>query len=212
MLSERSALTFSLKVLAILLVLSASVLVAAYCLVFVDPSHREGAATLVGAAATIFAGWLAWESLTFQAQRADRAKSLQAAVRKEDAVIALTQPIHAATALMAVIDRELSRVGDTVGASLRVKKSARHLDHVIDRDLLLWLMDELGADDRINLLIIIGTLRTVLAVSEFGTDTHLSADDFRTMKEALSRLETYLTAFDAELKNAFVRDIAGRNA
>jgi hypothetical protein len=113
---------------------------------------------------------------------------------------------------MAVIDRELSRVGDTVGASLRVKKSARHLDHVIDRDLLLWLMDELGADDRINLLIIIGTLRTVLAVSEFGTDTHLSADDFRTMKEALSRLETYLTAFDAELKNAFVRDIAGRNA
>lgn len=66
-----------------------AVLAGAYCLTVFDTSHREVVATLVGASATIFAGWLPWESLTFQAQRANRTKSLQAAIRKEDAVIAL---------------------------------------------------------------------------------------------------------------------------
>ena len=77
MLRERNAFTFSPEAFAILLVLIALVLVGAYCLMVFDSSHGEGIATLVGAAATIFAGWLAWESLTFQAHRADHGETIE---------------------------------------------------------------------------------------------------------------------------------------
>jgi len=55
-----------------------------YGLAYVEASHREGLATLIGAAATIFAGGLAWESLSFQARRAERKKEDRAILREED--------------------------------------------------------------------------------------------------------------------------------
>ncbi len=212
MLSDRTALTFIFKALVLLLVLFAAGFIATWCLKFVDPSHREIVATLAGAGATMFAGWLAWESVTIQAKRVQTDKLERAIVRKRDAVVAVTQPIHAAAAWLSLLNKEIPQPGDREGKSLRAKRSARQLDQVLDRDLLLALINELGAEDRINLLMIIGTMRTALAMAEPQSfDPKLSNDDLESIRDVVSKLESHLTRFDRNLHQVFVRDSELKN-
>ena len=78
---------------------------------------------------------------------------------------------------------------------------------ILDRELFVALMGELGADDRINLLMIIDTIRTALAMSEIHSDDYvLSIDELNSIKGALTKLEPHLGRFDASLHDVFVRD------
>jgi len=206
MLADKVGRLFLVKMTVVLAVLFIVVAAGSYVLTFIDPSQRDGVATMVGAAATIFAGWLAWQSVTLQVRRSEIAKTRQASVRKLDAVVAVTQSIHAASALIAVLDVEISRAGDRDGKSLRVKRSAKYLEQVIDREVLLGLLNELSADDRVNLLMILATMRTAIAMAAIQSEDVLSVDDFGAMRTALARLQTYLAGFDASLHEAFLRD------
>lgn len=198
---------FSFKALCVIIVLSVLVASGHYGLTFVhDPSQTEVLATLAGAAATIFAGWLAWQSATMQVQQAQNDKVERAIVRKEDAVVAIVQPVHAAAAWLLFLQKELSQPGDPDGKSLRTKRSARHLDQVLDRHLLLALMGELGADDRINLLMIVATMRTALAMAEIHSDDVLSIDDLVRIRDVVAKLEPHLGRFDSDLHKAFLSD------
>ena len=76
-------------------------------------------------------------------------------------------------------------------------------------------MGELGADDRINLLMIIDTIRTALAMSEIHSDDYvLLIDELNSIKGALTKLEPHLGRFDASLHDVFVqfRNEAGLRA
>jgi len=199
-------LRFSLKVICIVAVLSALVVGAHYSIRFVDAPEREVLATLLGAAATIFAGWLAWESLTMQAQRTEPEKIDRAKIRKEDAVVAIAPAVHASANWLTLIDAELAKPGDREGKSVRVKKSGRFLNEVIDRNFLVALMDELSADDRINLLMIVSTMRSSLALAQIHFDDELSSDDIALVRKAIAGLRNHLSRFDTDLHSVFLRD------
>jgi hypothetical protein len=141
-----------------------------------------------------------------QVHRAQKDRVERAIVCKEDAVVVVVQPVHAAAAWLLFLDKELSQSGDRDGKSLRIKRSARHLDQVLDRDLLLALMGELGADDRINLLMIMATMRTALAMAEIHSDDVLSTDDLSRIREVVAKLEPRLHRFDSDLHKVFLRD------
>ena len=106
----------ALKTAIVGAVLTGLVMAGYYGLSLVAEGRREGLATLVGAAATIFAGWLAWQSVIFQARRTEADQIERAEARKEDLVVAVAQPVHAASTLAACIVKELSQTGDSVAS------------------------------------------------------------------------------------------------
>ena len=200
----RLGATVALKTVIVGAVLAGLVAAGYYGLNLVADGRREGLSTLAGAAATIFAGWLAWQSVIFQARRAEIEKIERAKARKANAVIALTQAVHATSTMAAIASAEIDRVGDSDGKSLRVKKIARMVDQVVDKDLITVLLDDLSADDRLNLLMIVGQMRTALAMAEIQSQDRLSVDNFKVIRTVLTELEGYLAAFDKELHAAFV--------
>jgi len=185
------------------------ILVAAghFGLPFIEEPRREILAILVGAAATIFAGWLAWESATAKERRDERDRVDRAAASKQAAIVALAQPVHAASIWLAKLIEDLRAPGDRDGKSLRAKRLARELDHVLDRDLLLVLAPDLGADDLLDMFIIYGTMRAPIAMSEMRSEEIvLSTDDLVRIGTALAQLQAHLKRFDANLGEVFTRD------
>lgn len=201
---------FWLKALIAALVLAAIIAAIYFGLRLVpDPSKRELLATLTGAAATVFAGWLAWASVMTQVARADAERLARAEARKLDAVVAITQPVHAAAAWLALLKRDLSQSGDRDGRSLRAKRGGRQLDQVLDRDLVLALLDDMSANDRADLLMIVGTMRAALAMTQINVaEEVLSVDDRRRIRDAISSLSDHLQRFDEELLQIFNRGTA----
>ena len=112
-----------LKFAAIIAALVAFVVLSNETIEYFAPRHPEALAALIGAAATIFAGWLAWESLIFkgnvdqeQARRdreqSEQEKTQRAKLRKEDIKLMLQQPIFAAAELAAGVMQEVSSDGE----------------------------------------------------------------------------------------------------
>jgi hypothetical protein len=192
-------------VVAVLIVVVAAIYIG---LTFVaDTTNRSVLAALVGGAATFFAGWLAWESVISQAQRADGERLERAAARKEDARIAIAQPIHAAAAWLSSLQKDLLQQGDRSGKSLRAKRHGRQLDESLDQDLVVALLTDLSADDRANLLMIVGTMRTALAMGHISSEKdELSHEDLGRIKQALIGLAAQLSRFDEELHSVYLRD------
>ncbi len=173
---------------------------------FFAPAHPDTLATLIGAAATIFAGYLAWESIFFKARLDDAEKVARARLRKEDLVVAITQSIHAAATLAARIVLELSQTGDRVGQSKRVKRQATMLSRVFNAESVIRLTDELAAEDRQVLLMIVNQLQSALAMAELGAEEPLSDDDLTIIRDVLTGLHRYIALFDEDLGAVYARD------
>ena len=73
------------------------------------------------------------------------------------------------------------------------------LKAVLNPETLIRLMDELGADDRRVLLMIIGQLQAVLAMAEVSAQDVLSDDELEVMRGVLAGLHRYLAIFDKGL-------------
>ena len=143
-----------------------------------------------------------------QAARADQDRLARAVARKLDTVVAAAPPVHAAAAWLASLKKDLSQTGDPHGKSLRAKRNGRQLDNVLDRDILLALLAELGADARANLLLIVSTMRTAIAMAQIhSVEDVLSTDDLARIESVLSTLESHLARFDQGLHNAFLSDV-----
>ena len=194
------------RFLAVIALLGAFLWAGNAAVAYFASAHPDTLATLIGAAATIFAGYLAWESIFYKSNLEQAEKETLAQLRKEDLVVAITPSIHAATSLAACVEVELSQTGDTVGQSLRVKRHATRLSRVFNAEILIRLMDALGANDRRVLLIIVGTLQSVLSMAELGTDQVLSDDDLKIMRGALTGLHRFVGIFDADLGEVYARD------
>jgi len=146
--------------------------------------------------------------VVLQAKRIDIERADRAAARKHDAIVAITQPIHAAAAWLILITGELRQTGDRDGKSLRVKRFGRQLEQVLDRDLILALLPDLAVDDRINLLMIFGTMRAALAMAEVhSTHDVLSSDEISGIGQVLGGLKDHLARFHRKLHDSFVRGI-----
>jgi len=68
------------------------------------------------------------------------------------------------------------------------------------------LMDELSADDRLNLLMIVESMRTALAMAEIHSKEPLTDNNLAVLREVLSRMNRYLAGFDRELHEVFSGD------
>ena len=79
-------------------------------------------------------------SVIVSTRRADHERIERAKIRKVDAMTAVIQSVHAAATLAKVLAQEIARQGDREGKSLRVKRSARHLDQALDTQLLILLL------------------------------------------------------------------------
>ena len=137
-----------LRAAGVIAILAAAVATGYFSLSLIaDHPDRELLAVLVSAAATVFAGWLAWEFIITQGERAADDQIERAAARKLDAVVAISSSIHSASAWLLRLNKDLAQQGDRDGKSLRAKRDGRQLDQVLDRVLVLALLNDLSADE-----------------------------------------------------------------
>ena len=120
--------------------------------------------------------------------------------------MAVAPSIQASSILGARLVTELKGSGDAEGRSLRVKRAARTVREVFNPEVLLRLMDELRAEDRQLLLIIVGYIQAVLARAELGSDVALSRHDLEAIAIILANLHRYIEFFDPELAKSYAED------
>jgi hypothetical protein len=195
-----------MRFLAVLATLGGFIAAGSWAVSYFAPAHPDSFAALVGAAATIFAGYLAWESIFFKDRLEQAEKVARAEARKEDLVVVIAQPVHTASTLAACIVRELGQSGDEHGQSQRVKRRALILREVFKPEILIPLADEASAEDRVTLLMVVGQLQAVLAMAELGAANDISDDDLERMRAVLAGLRRYIGLFDPELAAAYARD------
>jgi len=71
------------------------------------------------------------------------------------------------------------------------------------------MLEDLSADDRINLLMIVAALRSALAMAELqniGEEIVLTIQEYRQIKRALDQAVETLSRFDNELCQVYLRD------
>jgi hypothetical protein len=170
-------------------------------------SHQELAAGLLGAAGALFAAWLAYEAVQDQisaernAREADRREeNEQQRQRYTDAKriagISLMYPIRGVAALMIAIDRAM-QLDAADKARQNLEEALRHLEKMLNSFAVRESVQGLGPEDAPRYLEIIGSLSSLLSISQHGATS--GADRFVVQLSALRNLRRLLQAFDVHL-------------
>jgi small-conductance mechanosensitive channel len=184
---------------------------------------------VVAGVMTLVAAIIAWfavqrqiqaqeESAGRASERLQQERDKEQAEAKFAAVIVLTQTVHAAAAVMNVIEQVLdiaanprSYVSPGVvpfelhDAKAKLSKVMQQLKTTMDHFSIAQAWQGLGIQDRTNYLIVTSTLHTVTNIYDHPPPI----DDLQVIRnqhETLSKLALYLRAFDDELADVFLRD------
>lgn len=158
--------------------------------------------------ATIGAAVAAWFAVRAQISAPKEASKRAQAEAKFIGVVALTQPIHAATALLYAV--QVARAANTPAAQTQwdgvVTQACNQVKATLDHFALREISAELSPDDRVLFLIIILQLSSIVNIhsNQFGLVTR--DQRLENMETQLSGLEKFLPLFDNDLHNAFQRD------
>lgn len=181
-------------------------------------AHEGLAGGLIGAAGALFAAWLAFDAIQEQMAaekelrereqvKEDERRRLQQAEAKEVGVMCITPAVHAAAAALAEIRRALlvqgndtKHPGDLVGTAVKYVQSA------LDTFTVRESVRDLGLDDRLVYLAIVGTLATFVNTSTQPSPALTRTQRLQNQQHALMNIHTYLKAFDAELAGVYARD------
>jgi hypothetical protein len=173
-------------------------------------AHENLAGGLIGAAGALFAAWLAYS--VFQQQLAhekdDRAR-LQAEA-KLAAVMAMTQPVHAAGSTLDVIRKALAEEGlgllGRAGHFDNIKFGMGQLRLALDHYSLKEVAKDLSGEDRAIFLMIVSQLGTIVNIAAQVSPKGDPAFHLRQQQRALEGVHKYLSVFDADLASVFTRD------
>jgi hypothetical protein len=134
-------------------------------------------------------------------------RALHQAEAKETAVICITPAIHAAAAVLSMINLALLVSGnDTSHSDRLVATEVMHVQSSLDSFMVRESFRDLGLDDRLIFLAIIGTLNTFVSISSQPSPAMTRRGRLDTQQHALMNLHTYLRAFDDELAAVFAHD------
>ena len=169
-------------------------------------AHESLAAGLIGGAGALIAAWVAW--IVFQAQlSAERdQRRYRESVAKEAAVLAITPAIHAAAMTLLAIDDALKVTELASKADELVSLGATHIRSSLDSFAMRESVRELGLDDKLIYLTIVGTLKTFVSLSANPSPVLQRIQHLHNLRHALMNIHTYLRGFDAELADVYARD------
>ena len=187
--------------------------------------HEGLAGGLVGAAGALFAAWLAFDAIQqqlgeendrvreerqrqdqMQAEERERRARIQAEA-KEAAVVCIAPTIHAGAMALMSVERARQVAGEAaVGTDRLVALGVTHVQSELSSFTVRESLHDLGLDDRLLYLSIIGTLSVFVNISTNPSPALSRAQRLDGQRHALMNLHTYLRGFDAELSEAYARD------
>ena len=170
-------------------------------------AHEGLAGGLIGAAGALFAAWLAFDAIQEQLAAERERHVTQQAEAKECAVVCIAPSVHAAAEGLFAIDNAIHfRGDDTQQADDLVKLAVTHVHAQIERYEVRESLGDLGLDDRLLYLSIIGTLNVFVNISERPSPILGRLDHLQSQRHALMNLHKYLRAFDDDLARVYARD------
>jgi hypothetical protein len=189
-------------------------------------AHEGLAGGLVGAAGALFAAWLAFDAIQEQlGQERERAREerqrqdqMQAeeperrerthAEAKEAAVVCIAPTVHAAAGALMLVERALQVTGEAaVGTDRLVALAMTHIQSELSSFTVQESLRDLGLDDRLLYLSIIGTLSVLVNISTNPSPALDRTQWLEGQRHALMNLHIYLRAFSPdELARVYARD------
>lgn len=170
-------------------------------------AKQDLAAGLIGGAGALFAAWLAFDAVQEQISEERERRRRQQAEAKEVAAVCIAPPIHAAAAALAEIDRARKARGQAEAeADQRVDVATKYVQSALESFTVREIGRDLGLDDRLIYLAIIGTLTTFVNIRTQPSPALNRIQSLQNQRNALMNIHTYLRGFDTELAKVYARD------
>lgn len=166
------------------------------------------AGNVIVAGVALIAAVIAWRAVQAQIAAPDQAREKAQADAKSIAVVALSQPVHAASALLRAV--QIAGAANTDAAKAQwdgiVGICCEQVSAMLDHFALREISSELNPGDRTYFLIVILQLSSMINIYRrpFGLISREQA--LSNFANQLRGLENYLPHFDRELWDVFVRD------
>jgi len=154
---------------------------------------------LLGAAGAIFAGWLAYAAVLHRRERDAQKLASQETVAKAAAVLAITEPVHAAAAALALLRKADASSGDPPGK----QELADAISRLASTLCGLKPADDLNPNDRALYLMIITHLTSVANVATNPSGATSPELRLQHLVRALENAHRYIAMFDAPLGGQF---------
>lgn len=161
---------------------------------------------LLGALGTILAGWLAYVGVQQQIARSDAHLRERQDASRAAAIVAITQPIHAASITLRVLKDALEKIGAAaIEADKDVEIHVRQLAGTLAHFSLRELVPDLRAEDRAFYLMVLLRLEVFVSVFVNGTNTTRERRLRRGIRD-LTRAHPFIVQLDTHLGEVFARD------
>jgi hypothetical protein len=177
------------------------------CFGCVIATQEDLAAGLIGGAGALFAAWLAFDAVQEQLAEERERRRRQQAEAKETAVVCIAQPVHAAAGALFAIDNAL-RADESNEAywDRLVWLSVEYVQTALDSFGVRESLPDLGMDDRLVYVAIMGTLSTFVNTSTQESPALTRVERLGAQRQPLMNIHTYLRVFDPQLADVYARD------
>jgi hypothetical protein len=159
------------------------------------------ASSLAGGA--LFAALLAIDAIQQHIPREVERQKIEQAEAKISAVACITPLIHAAAECLLSVNKAIHGPPEV---DKLVALSTSHVNAEMSRFVVPESLRNLGLDDRLVYLTMIGTLNVFVSISERPSPIRTRVQRLETQRDALVKLHTYLRAFEPDLAHVFARD------
>lgn len=169
--------------------------------------YRDLAGALIGAAGTVFAGWLAWEAIRYQTSLAKVERDARQAEIKELAVIIL-KPLMDTIGLTAQnLDIALSNAPKVIAddAVAKLKPSVQMLEKIYRGLDLAPVMQGLSAHDMQVLAMIDSSVKTFLVISDHQPPGYTQQQRLKQLRDGLNTAIRLAFVFDEEVATTVFR-------
>jgi hypothetical protein len=156
-------------------------------------AHESLAAGLIGGAGALIAAWVAWNVLQAQLSAESDQQRYRESVAKEVAVLAITPAIHAAAMTLLAIDDAMKATELAGKADELVSLAATLIRSALDSFAVRESVRELGFDEKLAYLTIVGILQTFVSLSANPSPVLNRMQHLHTLRHALMK-NSYLSA------------------
>jgi len=172
-------------------------------------AHEDLVAGLLGGAGALFAAWLAFETIQEQFSADERRRTQKQGEAKAVATMCIAPPVQAAASAFAELEKAIKAQCDIerTAADRSLMVATQYVADALSDPAIHEIAGDLGLDDRLIYLSIVGTLRSFVIISDKPSPLLDRKDQLRTRRRALMNIHTYLSAFgDDDLTAVYIRD------
>jgi hypothetical protein len=163
---------------------------------------------LIGAVGTVFAGWLALSGVRRQIAHTEQQLLQSQAAAKAAAIMAITQPVHAAGTTLYLLRPALAAVDDTAVREIDqvIERSIAQLANALEHFTLREVARDLDTDSRQLFLGILVRLSSFVTIATTPAGAVSRTDRLRLHIQTLEGTHFYISLFDADLGRKFAED------